>query len=273
VTLVIPGPDARPDLTGIAPRSRAPRGTNATLVARQDLGHAMARFRFRHDDGPRSFVAGQYLTIGLPDRSVPPRPYSIACGPNSPELDFVISLVAGGALSPALFALRVGERVHLGEPRGLFLLDDGDARDHLLIGTGSGIAPLLSMVAALGARLIPPRTVLLHGVRVCDELAGLGMSTHRDRRWLSYRPTVSRVAAVDIWPGRRGRVGPHLDALIDGGELAPERTAAYLCGNPAMIDACGSRLSAAGLPVDAIRTERFVTPSVDGAASFRAVGR
>jgi ferredoxin-NADP reductase len=169
----------------------------------------------------------------------------------------VISLVEGGALTPPLFGLHIGDRVHIGEPRGLFRLDDADERDHLLIGTGSGIAPLLSMVAALGSRSEPPRTILLHGARVREELAGQELTALRNGTWLSYRPTLSRAPATDAAAGLRGRVGEHLDALISEGELAAERTVAYLCGNGGMIDGARARLAAFGVSIDAIRREPF----------------
>ncbi len=258
MTLVASKPVLKPDLPTFAPRSRPSRRANATIVAREDLGSTMARFRLRHDDGPSSFVAGQYVPIALADDPAPPRPYSIASSPGASDLDFVISLVAGGALTPRLFGLRIGDRVHLGSARGLFRLDDADERDHLLIGTGSGIAPLLSMMAVLGARSMPPRTVLLHGARVREELATPDGAAGEDGRWLSYRPTLSRAPDTEAWMGRRGRVGMHLDALIAEGELSPERTVAYLCGGPAMIEGCSSRLAKFGLPPDAIRRERFV---------------
>ncbi len=259
MTLAAPVPRVKPDLPMIAPRTRPSLGANATLVAREDLGRTMARFRLRHDDGPSSFVAGQYVPIALADDPAPPRPYSIASSPGACELDFVISLVAGGALTPRLFALRIGDRVHLGRARGLFRLDDADERDHLLIGTGSGIAPLLSMIAALDSRSMPPRTVLLHGAKEREELATPDVAAGGDGGWFSYRPTLSRAPATKAWMGRRGRVGMHLDALIAEGKMSPERTIAYLCGGSAMIEACSSRLATLGLPSDAIRRECFVT--------------
>ena len=257
MTLVVRGPVVKPDLAAVAPRPHPPRLANATLVAREDLGGTMARFRFRPDDGPSQFVAGQYLPIATTDDPVAPRPYSIASSPGARELDFIISLVAGGALTPRLFGLRIGDRVHLGRARGLFRLDEADERDHLLIGTGSGIAPLLSMVAALVSRSMPPRTVLLHGARVREELVTRDVVTGGAGGWLSYRPTLSRVPATRTWNGRRGRVGTHLDALIAEGDMSPDRTVAYLCGGPAMIEGCSIQLTAFGLPPDAIRSERF----------------
>jgi ferredoxin-NADP reductase len=258
VTLVAAEPAAKPDLATIAPRSRTSRPANATLVAREDLGASMGWFRFRHDDGASAFVAGQYVPITVAEEPILPRPYSVASSPSAPDLDFVISLVAGGTLTPRLFGLRIGDRVSLGAARGLFRLDDFDERDHLLIGTGSGIAPLLSMISVLRARSVPPRTFLLHGARVREELATPDEAAGGDQRWLSYRPTLSRAPDTDAWMGRRGRVSVHLDALLAEGAIAPERTVAYLCGNSDMIEDCRIRLAALGLPPDAIRSERFV---------------
>jgi ferredoxin-NADP reductase len=258
LTLVAAEPVFKPDLGTIAPRSRPSRPANATLVAREDLGATMGWFRFHHDHGPSAFTAGQYVPITMADEPIPPRPYSVASSPSAPDLDFVISLVAGGTLTPRLFGLRIGDRVSLGAARGLFRLDDADQRDHLLIGTGSGIAPLLSMISVLRARSVPPRTFLLHGARVREELATPDVVESGDHTWLSYRPTLSRVPATKAWTGRRGRVGVHLDALLLEGAIAPERTVAYLCGSPAMIEGCRIRLAALGLPPEAIRSERFV---------------
>jgi ferredoxin-NADP reductase len=221
----------------------------------------MARFRLRHDDGPPRFVAGQYVPIALADRPIPPRPYSIASSPGARVLDLVISLVPDGTLTPLLFGLGIGDRVHVGEARGLFRLDDADERDHLLIGTGSGIAPLLAMLTALRSRPVPPRTFLLHGARVRDELAGQDILAQGDGAWLSYRPTLSRATTADAWTGRRGRVGVHLEALIATRAIRPHRTVAYLCGSPAMIDACRATLVGSGMPRDAIRSEGFATTS------------
>ena len=118
----------RPSLSALAPRSAAPRAANATLVGREDLTPVLARFRVTPDDGPVTFVAGQYATLSLADASAPPRPYSIASRPGARDLDFVISLVPDGSLTPRLFELGVGSRVHVGPARGLFRLDADEQR-------------------------------------------------------------------------------------------------------------------------------------------------
>ena len=194
-----------------------------------------------------------------PSASASPRPYSIASRPGARDLDFVISLVPDGTLTPRLFELGVGSRVHVGPARGLFRLDADDRRDHVLIGTGSGIAPLLAMLAELRSRRDPPRTILLHGARVRAELAGAAEIEEQDPAWLSYRPTLSRPHAADAWSGRTGHVGVHLATLLMAGEVTPDRTVAYLCGSSGMIAECSSLLALAGVPPSAIRTERFTS--------------
>jgi ferredoxin-NADP reductase len=206
-----------------------------------------------------AFVAGQYATLSLVDAPASPRPYSIASRPGARDLDFLISLVPNGSLTPRLFGLGVGSRVHVGAARGLFRLHADDRRDHVLIGTGSGIAPLLAMLAELRTRPDPPRTILLHGARVRTELASAAGIEEQDPAWLSYRPTLSRPQATGTWSGRTGHVGVHVATLLADGEVAPERTVAYLCGSSGMIAECSSLLAMAGLPPTAIRTERFTS--------------
>ena len=259
MTLAIPGRTMRPSLPALAPRSAAPRAANATLVGREDLTPVLARFCVSPDDGPVTFVAGQYATLSLAGATAPPRPYSIASRPGARDLDFLISLVPDGSLTPRLFELGVGSRVHVGPARGLFRLDRDDQRAHVLIGTGSGIAPLLAMLAELRTRRDPPRTILLHGARVRAELAGAAEIDGQHQAWLSYRPTLSRPHAADTWSGRTGHVGVHLATLLTAGEVTPERTVAYLCGSSGMIAECSTLLALAGVPHDAIRTECFTT--------------
>jgi ferredoxin-NADP reductase len=259
VTIVAPGRAPKPDLPALTSPSPAPRAANATLVGREDFTPVLARFHVSPDDGPVAFVAGQYAALSLASPSPSPRPYSIASRPGARDLAFLISLVRDGTLTPRLFELGVGARVHVGPARGLFRLDADDRRDHVLIGTGSGIAPLLAMLAELRSRRDPPRTTLLHGARVRAELAGAAEIEEQDPGWLSYRPTLSRPHAADAWDGLTGHVGVHLATLLRAREVSPARTVAYLCGSAGMAAECSSLLSVAGVPPSAIRIERFTS--------------
>lgn len=258
-----PGVGGRLDLAALParrPRSVAP--PDATLVAREELTPGLLRLTIRPDGRTLDFRAGQYVQLRLPDGS-PPRPYSIASRPGSRDVELLIAYVEGGALSSRLFQLPLGSRLSLGTPRGLFLLEHGDDREHVLVATGSGIAPILSMARELQHRPSPPMTTLFHGARVEAELAARSELEEltSGSTWFDYRPTLSRPDGLG-WHGLTGRVVPHVADTLKQRRADPGRLVFYLCGNADMLADCGALLLASGVPPVSIRTERF-TPTVE----------
>ncbi len=268
-----PNPAALTARPPVARRTPAGVEPNATLTGRDDLTPTIVRLRIRVDDGRPDFRAGQYLAIGLPiEGRFVQRPYSVASAPGEAgDLEFLVRLVPAGGLTPSLWGLRPGDRLRIGPPRGLFTLDDGDPRRHLLLATGTGIAPLSSMLASLLARRTRPSAggrrdrppVVVHGVATTQELA------YRDRferlardGAIVYAPAISRPAdqANDAWRGPTGRLDGLIDRIATDARIEPSSTVAYLCGNPAMIAAVEPRLAELGLPVDAIIAEQYWTP-------------
>jgi ferredoxin--NADP+ reductase len=241
---------------------------NATIAWRDDLTATVARFGIRPDDGVPAFQAGQYAALSLViGGRVVQRPYSAAtastaaAAPADAEVEFLIRLVTGGALTPALWRARPGDRVRLGRPKGLFLLTPDDARCHLLLATGTGVAPLVAMATVLRSRgPVPPRIVLIHGVREADELA------YRDRleAWARADPRIHYLPVVSgagDWPGRRGRIDAALPSIVDELAVDPAGAVAYLCGSPGMIEGVSAVLGDLGLAPAAIRSERYWDPS------------
>jgi ferredoxin/flavodoxin---NADP+ reductase len=261
------------------PASVAPRRTlaaNATIASRVDVTDTMARFTVRPDAGAPQFRPGQYFALGMEvDGQFLQRPYSTASTPGAEELEFLIKRVSAGVFTPRLWAAAPGDRVWIGPPRGLFTLTPNDPRSHLLVSSGTGLAPFISMATELvapgsgvpshvaGAEM-PLRAVVLHGVSYVPELA------YRDRleTWastgrLEYVPTVSRPSdpANDGWAGAVGRVESVLDRVCDRLQLEPMRTIAYLCGNPDMIEAVTETLRRRGFSESAIVRELYWTES------------
>ena len=129
------------------------------------------------------FEAGQYVVLGLPP-SVPRSPlsipehypvdegklirraYSIASSSVQHEyMDFYINMVSDGALTPRLFTLKVGDRLWLSSHvTGMFTLADVPSdKNIILVATGTGLAPYMSMLSTHlkcgGLR----RVAVLHG--------------------------------------------------------------------------------------------------------------
>ena len=247
---------------------------NATIVARQDLTPAVARFGVRPDDGPTVFKPGQYLALGLEiDGRFVQRPYSSASPAGSLDHEFLIRHVAGGEFTPHLWRLGVGARVRLGRPKGIFTLLEDDPRTHLFVATGTGLAPFMSMLDALRARAAVPRSLVLHGVSAVAELAYRDRLDGRASLGLGYVPVVSRPGAQgpDGWNGRTGHVGEALHDLFVRGTIAPGAAVAYLCGNPAMVTSVTRVLADAGFPAEAIRSEQYwVDPAATGRGASAA---
>lgn len=219
------------------------------------------------------FVAGQYAVLGLPasaprcpgsdpeGRPADPdkvirRAYSIASSSVARQyLEFYIALVRSGELTPRLFMLRVGDGMQLGRKiTGMFTLDHVPPEAHVvLLATGTGVAPYMSMIRTALAAGGPRRFAVIHGARHSWDLgyhAELMSLAHVCPR-LTYVPVVSRPDEEPIpWGGRSGRCqSVWSDRLLDetwGFHLDPTNTHVFLCGNPAMIADTKSMLAGEG---------------------------
>ena len=95
-------------------------------------------------DDPVEFLPGQYLAIRYRDTA---RVYSVASSPERDEIEFCVRRVPGGRLTSDLAVeLDVGDTVTLRGPYGDLLLEDPSRRDLVFLATGTGVAPLKSMI-------------------------------------------------------------------------------------------------------------------------------
>ena len=238
---------------------------NATIAARADMTDTLCAFTFALDSALGEFKPGQYVSLGVAESGgLTQRPYSIVSVDDSGRwLELFIRRVRDGALSGRLWPLAVGSRVRVGPARGLFALDPADQRERLLIGTGTGLAPLLAMLESMALRGDTTRAVLIHGVSYQDELA----FGERVQGWvegglpIDYLPAVSRPddPRNASWPGLVGRADAILGRVL--AEWPSTRGGvAYMCGNPDMVEACSKVLADAGFVDSDIRAEKFHAP-------------
>src|SRR5699024_5461443 len=122
----------------------------------------------------RPFRAGQFGRLGLTigDRRIG-RPYSFVNAPDNDICEFYSVVVPGGPLSPRLQTLKTGDTVLI-SPRGagFFTLSMVPAAHTLwLLPTGTGLGPYLSMLQTAEPWHRFERIVLVHAVRLAEELA------------------------------------------------------------------------------------------------------
>jgi len=205
------------------------------------------------------FINGQFTMIGLEVDGRPLlRAYSMV-SPNYDEgLEFFSIKVPDGPLTSRLQHLKVGDRILVGrKPTGTLIHDNLRPGRHLyLLGTGTGLAPFMSIIRDPDTYERFEKVVLVHGCRRVAELAYETLITRElpqdeflgaaVRDGLIYYPTVTRE------PFRHtGRVTD----LIETGKLfadiglPPLETAhdrVMLCGSPAMIADIRTALDARG---------------------------
>jgi len=108
-----------------------------------------------------SFEAGQVIRVYAGKEG---RDYSLTGSPSAGALQLLVRRIQGGAVSPALVGLPPGAAVVFSGPHGVFTLRPSE-RSVVMVGTGVGIAPFLSMVRGGASGF-----TFLHGARSADEL-------------------------------------------------------------------------------------------------------
>ncbi len=226
---------------------------NATFVSRKTLAENLFVATVKPDETVRNFRPGQFAMLGLPKsfprpddfpqqrkpesaRPLIQRAYSIASSPDCRDLlEFCIAVVPDGELTPRLTLLKPDDRVYTGNKiTGNFTLAGVPEEANLvLVATGTGIAPFMSMIRTASTWTSGRRVQLLHGVRFAEDLAYRDeIESLCENRPLSYIPVVSR--GGDAWCGEKGHVQRLFSSEVV--RLDPARDHVFLCGNPSMID-------------------------------------
>lgn len=195
-----------------------------------------------------SFVAGQYIDIMLPDGRR--RSFSLANPPHDAQLlELHVRRVRGGEFTQTLFeSMREKSLLHIEGPLGQFSFQVESARPALLVGGGTGYAPLRSMLRHL-LELGDTRPIGLYwGARSRIDLYEEQLLSEWTKTYpnLRFTPVLSDPQPEDQWTGRTGLV--HEAVLADPVRLT--RHDVYAAGPPAMVGVIREAFLAAGLPPD-----------------------
>ncbi|MCC8395592.1 2Fe-2S iron-sulfur cluster-binding protein [Paraburkholderia sp. MMS20-SJTR3] len=237
----------------VLPAPVPPERHRATVVGVQALSGDVTRLVLALDRAsPLAFRPGQYLNVLLGEAGA--RSFSMASCPDDAHIELHIRRIDGGYFTQDLLAaIRAGDTLDIDAPLGGFGYHEEDYRPIVMVATGTGIAPLRSMLASLLDGGDSPPIDLYWGARtqhdlyLHDELAQLA-ATREDFR---YVPVLSR--ANDSWSGARGYVQHAV--LADHPDLSGH--ALYLCGSPAMIADARSAFVAHGASVRYLYADSF----------------
>jgi len=208
-----------------------PKRFPVRLAARREIAPGMAEFTFRAE-APAAFRAGQYA-IFHPPGAAGARAYSMSNLPNAEgEWRFVIRRTPGGVGSNAMFdALTLGDAVDLDAPYSHAWFRDDNERAVVCIGGGSGIGPVVSILAA--ALKAGKRAYLFEGARTQGDLCAPALLGDLLSR-AAYIPVLSAEPEAGEWTGARGFVHTEVEAELAGQAEACEF---YFAGPPPMVEA------------------------------------
>ncbi|HEX4880331.1 MAG TPA: ferredoxin--NADP reductase [Limnobacter sp.] len=203
------------------------------------------------------FAAGQFARLGVENTlnlSGEPgiiwRAYSMVSSPYEQHLEFFSIVVPDGAFTSHLSRLKVGDPVYIDKTSFGFLttsrFESGD--DLWLLGSGTGLAPFLSILHDPLTWEQFKRIVLVHSARTAEELVYQDMiqsfTTHPElseliddvKQRFFYVPVVTRQTLPAC-------LNERITTLLENGRLQaatglvmnPQRSRFMICGNPEMV--------------------------------------
>jgi CDP-4-dehydro-6-deoxyglucose reductase len=176
------------------------------------------------------FLAGQYIEFLLKDGSR--RSFSMGNAPHDDELiQLHVRHVAGGQFTDHVFGkMKERDILRLEGPLGTFFLREDSAKPIVLVASGTGFAPIKSIIEHALHKGVTRPMVLYWGGRRPKDLYMDALA----RQWpIAYIPVVSDALPEDNWTGRTGFV--HRAVMQDFPDLSGHQV--YACGVPVMVDA------------------------------------
>jgi len=209
---------------------------------------------------PTLFRAGQYLDILLQDGTR--RSYSIASVPDNEgvrQVELHMRHLPGGRFTDHVFgAMKLREIHKLEIPLGSFFLREHSDKPMIMLASGTGFAPIKSLIEHTLARGVRrPITLYWGGRRRGDlYLHDLAQSWADRHEHVRFVPVLSEPTPDCAWTGRTGFV--HLAAMEDFPDMSGHQV--YACGAPVVVDAARrDYVARCGLPEDEFFADAFLT--------------
>lgn len=245
----------------IVPAANTIRWQKATITAIEHDTPRVSSFWFKPAE-PFAFKAGQHADIRLtaPDGYRAQRSYSIASAPERNEaIELTIERLDDGEVSPFFHEVaQIGDEIELRGPLGghfVWSVDDGGPL--LLIGGGSGVVPLMSMLRHRAAQKSDVPALLFYSARIWDEVIFRDelLKMHEEGNGFELAFSITRETARRPVDFSRRIDMPIIAELLK--RLPANPSIAYICGSNRFVETAAQGLIDAGLPPPLIRTERY----------------
>ncbi|MDQ3072949.1 MAG: ferredoxin--NADP reductase, partial [Bacteroidota bacterium] len=233
----------------------------------RETGDAITIYFHNPDRSVYNYIPGQYLTLKV---LIDGKPYNRAfslcsCPVDDDQLAVTVKVTPGGKVSTHLYKnLKEGDTIDVMPPLGNFVaqINPSNRNHYVLIGAGSGITPLMSILRTALAKEPHSKVTLLYGNRsegtiIFREALTRLRAGNPDR--LTVIHTLSQPS--EFWEGLKGRISDQLvlevHETVKNTRLQPEY---YVCGPSAMMDTTLRALKDLGLSKEHVHEEHFTAP-------------
>ncbi|TGD79702.1 ferredoxin--NADP reductase [Hymenobacter wooponensis] len=245
----------------------------------QETSDAVTIHFERPDRQPVASEPGQFLTLILPcgpGGKKERRAYSLCSTPGeAPRLAVTVKRVPGGLMSNYLLdTVRVGQQMEVMAPIGNFTLNPApnSARSFVLVGAGSGITPLMSMLKAVLQEEPKSYVLLIYGNRNEESVIFREQLRQLEQQY------ANRFQVEHVYSQPTGPVAAHqhtgrlnrtmlLRILEQRHQFPAEQAEYYLCGPEGLMTESKAALELLGVPASRIRRESFVAAADTAEAS------
>jgi CDP-4-dehydro-6-deoxyglucose reductase len=225
----------------------------ARIVEISPLGQNVVSVRLE-TDGEFEYRPGQFLNLIRSDGLT--RSYSLASVPEQDsQLELHVRQIPDGRMSGWLCTGEaLDEGVQIRGPAGECFYAGDAAENLLLVGTGTGLAPLWGIARDAIGRGHKGRITLYHGaldssgLYLVDQLRALADQVDS----FEYKPCVVRGEETE------GIAVGAIDELVLGAEDV-RSSRVYLCGDPNLVNSLRKKFFLAGASLERIHADAFVT--------------
>ena len=209
---------------------------------------------------PIRFWPGQYAMIGEESSGRPLRPYSIANAPKSDgELSFIITKEPNGKTSPWIHDdVSIGDNIRINAPYGTFLGDPSVDTPILCLASGSGLAPILSLLNAYLSRGNKNPVTLLFSAKTKEDLLDFGKLKYLESKYLNftYKYTLTQQS------NEEGRLEGRINSVLP--QLLPDLSnySVYIAGGVSFVGSCKQTVEELGATEELIHMEEYFAQQV-----------
>ena len=217
---------------------------------------------------PLQYMAGQYIELLLQDGVR--RCYSVASAPTTEglrQIELHVRHMPGGVFTDKVFnTMKLRDLLRVEAPHGFFYLDEKSDKPMVMLASGTGFAPVKSIIEYSLQKKMTRPIHLYWGGRKREDLYLNELATRwaKEHAHIHYTPVLSNSTAACAWQGREGFV--HNAVVEDLANLGNYQI--YACGAPLMVDAARRDfVNLCGLLEDQFFADSFVSEADKAGAS------